>query len=513
MPFIDARDLPGGSEIVADLVVVGAGMAGIAIAREWAGSGRTVAFIESGGREFDKEVQDLYRGECVVRGPDNADRPFDDHMHQGRRRQLGGSGNVWGGKCVALDPADFARRDWIAHSGWPISRRQMQPFYDRASDLLGLPHFPPGETGLEDSARPQLVLDGGKRVFSATRHYSRYSGGVDPKGFDRFRTEPFAPGNITVWLHANVVELKLAPRGGRLERLDIACLNGKRHTARGRAYVLATGGIENARLLLASNSVEEAGVGNRADLVGRFFQGHMTYGPYDLAKGIASGLFLASDRKMALYTEGTEGKSHCVLAPTLAAQRRGRRGNSTFTLSRFPPKQQLAPNAEEAAIQDLARRLAATSAGQRLYGFFMTEHFPNADSRITLGSTSDALGMPRARLEWRYTEADWRSLEASVAAFAQEFAAAGLGRVCFPMRRSEFVATGASRHHMGTTRMHADPAEGVVDPNGRVHGVSNLYVAGSSVFPTSGIGNPTLTLIALTLRLSDHLKRQIGRMA
>src|SRR5690242_19969671 len=119
MPFIDARKLPGGSELMADLVVIGAGMAGLAIAREWAGSGRTVALIESGGRDFSQEVQDLAKGEGVMRGPDNPDRPFNDYVAQSRRRQLGGSGHIWGGKCVALDPADFARRDWIKGSGWP----------------------------------------------------------------------------------------------------------------------------------------------------------------------------------------------------------------------------------------------------------------------------------------------------------------------------------------------------------------------------------------------------------
>lgn len=514
MPFIDARELPGGSELMADLIVIGAGMAGIAIAREWASSGRTVAFIESGGRDFDPAVQDLYRGECVLKGPDNADRPFDDHMHQGRRRQFGGSGHVWGGKCVALDPADFARRDWVPKSGWPITRKAIQPYYNRASDLLGLPHFPPGEAGLEDPQRPQLGVDAGKRMFSAPRHYSRFTGALDAKLFDAFRTEPFQADNITVWLNANVTELKLAADGRQIERLDIATLNGKRHTARGRAYVLATGGIENARLLLASNSVEKAGVGNRADLVGRYFQGHMTYGPSDVAKGVASGVYLTQARNMALYTEGFELKSHCVLAPTLAAQRAEKRGNATFTLGNFSPERKLAAQPESLAIQQLARGVDGGEGDQRLYGFFMSEHFPNPDSRVTLGSGADALGMPRARLEWRYTSAEWRSLEASVAAISGDLAAAGLGRVCFPMERGQFIGgANASRHHMGTTRMNADPGEGVVDANSRVHGVSNLYVAGSSVFPTSGIGNPTLTLLAMTFRLSDHIKTEMKRAA
>ncbi|RYG36037.1 MAG: FAD-binding protein, partial [Burkholderiales bacterium] len=117
MPFIDARELPRDSEIASDLMIIGAGMAGLALAREWANSGFKVALLESGGRAFDPEVQELYRGEGVMRAPDNADKPFENYAYDSRRRMLGGSGNVWGGKCVALDPADFEQRDWIPDSG------------------------------------------------------------------------------------------------------------------------------------------------------------------------------------------------------------------------------------------------------------------------------------------------------------------------------------------------------------------------------------------------------------
>ena len=144
----------------------------------------------------------------------------------------------------------------------------------------------------------------------------------------------------------------------------------------------------------------------------------------------------------------------------------------------------------------------------------MSEHRPNPDSRVTLGDRTDALGMPRIRLEWTYSKADWDGLEAGIAALAGELGAAGVARLCWPLARSELLkAASPSRHHMGTTRMHADPREGVVDPQGRVHGTPNLYVAGSSVFPTSGIANPTLTLLALAFRLSDHLKQEMGARA
>ena len=169
------------------------------------------------------------------------------------------------------------------------------------------------------------------------------------------------------------------------------------------------------------------------------------------------------------------------------------------------------------ALRQVAEALAPSEGKPADTGcFFMTEHMPHPESRLTLGSTSDALGMPRLKLDFVWTEADWRSFESTIAAFAQALGEEGLARVVFPTDRSQFVAIAAkstSRHHMGATRMNKDPAKGVVDANSRVHGVANLYVAGSSVFPTSGIGNPTLTLLAMTMRLSDHLKSEMRRAA
>jgi len=520
MPFIDARDMPGDSEIVADLVIIGGGMAGLALARQWAGSGRSVAILESGGKGFDAATQDLYRGAGVMRGPDSPDVAFDDYVHQSRWRMLGGSGMIWGGKCVALDPADFARRDWVPDSGWPLSRQALQPYYDRACDLLEIPHFPPGETALREAGKPELKIDGARRFFSAPRRFTKFSGGVDKAAYDQWRFAPGTAANVTVYLNANVTELKLKPDRRALERLDLACLDGKRMTASGRAYVLATGGIENARLLLASNSVAAEGVGNGADLVGRHFQGHVTYWVDDRQRGLASGVYLSgTDHDMALYTAGSKGGAHCVFAPTLAGQKARRAGNATITLTPSRPAGATA-DLELKALQQLAANLdrgaAPAGADRQLSCFFMTEHMPNPQSRVSLGDTSDALGMPRVKLEWAWSEADWKSLESSVAAFGQALGEAGLGRVVFPAERSSFLAMAAaspSRHHMGTTRMHRDPAKGVVDADSRVHGVSNLYVAGSSVFPTSGIGNPTLTLLAMTLRLSDHLKTRIRSAA
>jgi len=512
MPFIDARGLPGDSEIVSDLMVIGAGMAGLTLAREWAKTGARVALLESGGETFDPEIQELYRGEGTMRGAGNADKPFDAYAATSRYRMLGGSGNIWGGKCVPLDPADFARRDWIPHSGWPVSRRSLQPYYDRACDLLEIERFGGGEEEPNWAGRPMLAVGRGRRFFSAPRHFTRYAGQIDAAAYDRWRRAPVGAANVTVYLNANVRELKLAGDRRSIERLDIACLNGRRHVGRARTYVLATGGIENARLLLASNSVDPRGVGNEADLVGRYFQGHNVYQAQDLKAGVTTGVwFSGGARNLDAYLVDQPTRPQVVLAPTLAGQRARKAGNFTCTLTGLPPR---AADAEWTALAQMSGQVdggaAGPSAGRDVGCFFMTEHLPNPDSRISLGATSDALGMPRVRVEWALSEADWKSFESSVAELARAMGEAGLGRVVFPATRSDYLRiASSSRHHMGTTRMHADPAQGVVDETSRVHGVSNLYVAGSSIFPTSGIGNPTLTLLAMTYRLSDHLKREM----
>jgi choline dehydrogenase-like flavoprotein len=142
----------------------------------------------------------------------------------------------------------------------------------------------------------------------------------------------------------------------------------------------------------------------------------------------------------------------------------------------------------------------------------MSEQLPNLESRIVLlPEHTDQLGMPRVFLDWVYSERDMVNLERSIAGLGDALGAEAKGRVRWPVTRGDLLSIlNTSRHHIGTTRMSSNPAHGVVDENCGVHGVDNLYIAGSSVFPTSGIANPTLTIIALAMRLSDHLKRDMG---
>lgn len=509
MPLTDARTLPDASRIEADIVIIGGGMAGLAIAHEFAGSSVRVAVLESGGPEPDMELQALYDGPGVMSGPGNPDRPINEYLGQSRVRALGGSGHVWGGKCGPLDEADFTRRAWRPLSGWPFGRRELKPFYDRACDLLKLPRFPVDDGPPESPALPAVGASDGP-LRSSPRAYSPVSGRIDPVAFAAFRDGPGLAANILVHTHINVTGIRL-DAGGAVDRLELRCLTGTRHEARGRIYILATGGVENARLLLASNADRPEGVGNASDLVGRCFQGHVTISTDDNdPRGDAEVAFVTA-ADLSLYDNQPRNRPHAVFALDLPTHERLGAGNCTLTLS-VRPKPDAAAGSTGAAAGQLAAVLETGPAVRRQDYFLMSEQAPHADSRITLADETDALGQRRARLDWRYTQADWDSLAASADGFGAAFATEGLGRVCWPIESEGLVRIlSPSRHHMGTTRMDPNPAEGVVDADCRVHGVANLFVAGSSVFPTSGLVNPTLTLTALAIRLADHLKTEIAR--
>jgi choline dehydrogenase-like flavoprotein len=287
----------------------------------------------------------------------------------------------------------------------------------------------------------------------------------------------------------------------------VRVLDGPEFSLRSRVVVLATGGIENARLLLASNGVEAAGLGNRHDLVGRFFMEH----PHT-----HSGEFLPSPvaRPLGLYQLHRRGGVDVlgVLALSAAVRRDARLAN--FTAS-------LAPRTQGGAFErDLGVVIAGFDAeGERAQGIprfaFSNEceQVPNPESRVQLAYERDALGMNRVTLKWRLASEDRDSLRRSHEILAREIGRAGLGRVKPGLSEPDGAwpaDLNGARHHMGTTRMHSDPKRGVVDADSRVHGIANLFVAGSSVFPTSGAANPTLTIVALALRLADHLKREFA---
>ena len=541
--FLDSNII---ADIDTDLCVVGSGPAGLSIANSFINSGFRVCVLESGGFGGESRTQSLNNGTSV--GPLSLD-PATSRM-----RAFGGSCNLWGGGCIALTEQDFEARSWVPESGWPISLEQMAPYYDRAEEFCGVTSRGVSKKlfGTEPSPATKKVMTG-----DLVDRYCDHS----PILFgDAYRARMERSSNITILLHANLLELMPCAAGNSIRQARIGALNGRRGTLKARYFVLACGGIENARLLLLSNSVSARGIGNEHDLVGRYFMDHPI---------VKLGVICASSKEQVIsratavagyseisLTDASQQQNrvlNCRVRPlavegpvprSIEALRRLRAGRrpeanedqsvkrSITSALRLQSPEPIADTGSEPdsiggllmdvglgagdLAQAMSRRLAGLPIVQTdhvdLFGFF--EQAPNRDSRITLGEDTDALGQRKVSVNWRLTDLDWRTYRFASKLFGARIADRFGGRfqpdhALDGEGEGDPAAVRSAAHHIGTTRMSADPSTGVVDTDCRVHGVDNLYVVGSSVFPTGGWAFPTLTIIALGLRVADCLAERL----
>ena len=524
--FIDFAEATSEALHGADLCIVGSGAAGITLAREFIGHPGKVLLIESGDALPDPATDDLYRGTMAPEGKVHVG------IHEGRARVFGGTTTLWGGQARPLAPIDFEQRDWVTASGWPFSADELKPYHERAGAILGLRDVDFGD----DLHRVFGVPHAGFDPEIVEPCYSRWS--PQPNFATAYRTRLAAAGNITVVRRANVTGILLSTDGTRVDGLELRGLGIEQgRVARAKFYVVCCGGIETPRLLLASERDRSAGVGNAHDLVGRYFQDHVS---------IRWAEFVPSDRSRvnALFNSFFRGRTkyYPLLAASEAFQRRHRILNISAAVVLDPP-----PDAGTEVFKRLLRSLRGGRLGglslaeagkllgssrelvrwayrigvQRrsyadprspLYLGSTIEQEPDFRSRVLLDTRVDALGMPRVILDWRLTPLLRTSLVAFARAVRGEFQRVGLGAVnLYPWLLTENdQCTDRMQdvyHHMGTTRMHADPRHGVVDADCRVHRIENLYIGSSSVFPTGGHSNPTFTLLLLCFRLADRLKK------
>lgn len=513
---IDARTLENNSLIEGDICIVGAGPAGISMALEWLHTPYKVILLEGGGFEVESEVQDLYRGKSI------GQRYFP--LQSARLHYFGGTSGHWAGFCSTLDPIDFKKRAWVPHSGWPIQFEDLNPFYPRAQKLLELG---PYEYSLEYWQKQQpgltpLPLD--KNVF-----WNKVWQFSPPTRFGTtYRDAITKARNIHLYTYANAVDIRANENVSEVKEVRVKNLAGKEHTVRARHFVLACSAIQNARLLLSSNKQAPNGLGNNHDVVGRFFMEHLE---------VASGdLFLTSPAALRLYLwQFFTTKMRTELAITAEKQEEYKILNGTASLwakerdEETPAFIDTFPDSAQATVKEWEEREQQFKAGETeiavpaLYKqfslFTRMEQSPNPKSRITLDRERDALGVPRVVLDWKLLPAEKRSIHKLYQLIGQQIGMAGIGRVRVQdwlqdVNDTNFPDTlGGGWHHMGTTRMHDDPKQGGVDANCKVHGIDNLFMAGSSCFTTGGTANPTLSLVALSLRLSDHLKEKIKQRA
>jgi choline dehydrogenase-like flavoprotein len=523
--IVDANRIPASGISDRDVCIIGAGAAGITLALELESTGQRITVIEAGGLEYDAACQRLLDGEA------SGDRY--PSLRDTRLSALGGSTGVWAGYCRPLEATDFESRDGTV--GWPFGRNTLDPFYRRAHEICDLGAFEYDADYWQSRLRHPLLLAGNQGARNLVFQVNALHFGA------RYRQRLEVSRNIELVLRAPVMRLHMSPARDRVERITVRSLDGHGFEVHARRFVLAVGGIENARLLLLSGGSPEQVPGNGSGLVGRYFTDHPFVDPGYL---LLTGGALRLDHYFP-QPAGAEGSSALVrgalsLDPAVLERDHLQGGAVLFypryeaheafatagvkdfleAISKFRGKSvpgetglrlaraMRAPH--QVAIAMLRKLLVADGPARRwrLRAMFETES--QYDNRVTLGRERDELGRPQARVEWRLSERDLRSMRLFMHRLDESFRRASLGHVELGFDDDISGWRGAAiggKHHMGTTRMHRDATQGVVDPDALVHGTSNLFIAGSSVFPGGGFANPTLTIVALAIRLADHLKQ------
>lgn len=535
--FIDTRKIEQGTVVESTVCIIGGGVAGITLAMELDRQGIDVCLLESGGFNPDDGTRDLYRGEDVGEWRYN----FADGS---RSRFLGGSSNCWGGWCRPLDPWDFEKRDWVAHSGWPFGLDELAPYYARTHPLLKLgpnnfdPDFWERSIGRPDVRRMPLVSG---KVRDTISQFS------PPARFGKLYRDVLKRSNrIRVYLYANATNIDTDRPASTVSRVQVSTLTGRQVEVSARLFVLATGGIENARLLLASNKVQPGGLGNGNDLVGRFFMDHPRLFSGSIRFSREWSRNKLSDVKYHYQNAAVAAHGTCIahqfaLQPEVL-QEEGILNARVWFSSVFPGEGSEGAQALFRCKQALLQKeqddwklskdiltMVAHPLDTIGYGYtrlfqprwlirgvkfqLIVEPEPDPDSRVMLSPTQkDQLGMPRVRVDWRLGSKVQRTFDRTLAILAEDMRRSGVAQVDLdpPIEGSKWPSDlEGTWHHMGTTRMHDSPKHGVVDRDCKVHGMNNLYVAGSSLFPTAGANFPTITLAALAFRLSEHLAREL----
>jgi choline dehydrogenase-like flavoprotein len=533
--LFDLREDPGAIDVPSDVCVVGAGAAGITLARRLVQRGYSVCLLESGGLDYERATQDLYRGA-------NIGMPYYE-LDQSRLRFFGGTVAIWGGRCALMDPIDFMKRPWVPHSGWPIGRPELDPYYREAHEIFEIGRFNYEDEVWRELGLADPHLDPAKLDIKLWR-FDEVS-----ERFTAMRAQDlFAAPKLRVLLHANAIKLQAGENAATIDHIEVRPLGGNIRKVRAGHYVLAGGAIENSRLLLASNDVEPRGIGNRNDHVGRCFMEHPagriarieTTQPYRIwalfqKRFMPSGPPLAPALRLGDKAQREHGALNSIV--TFKLQRDPSRGATFGNKIYHRMVHSVAPTIRGRKLDQLYRGVRAwvhhnvrntveqarARAGlTNLYVILRGEQAPNPDSRVVLSSERDALGQPRADLDWRLSDIDKHTARVMTQVIDAEFRHLGLGSAVpsdwladpspqWPIDPSVGNHPLANYHQMGGTRMSGGPSEGVVDSDCRVHGYANLYVAGSSTFTTSGWANPTLTIAALALRLADHLAARLSR--
>ena len=515
--FMQATDLRQAPLPQVDLCIIGAGPAGLTMAGRLADSGLRIALLESGQRNgaLDKATEAMNTGTSSL-----SDYPF----QYSRVRGFGGTSLRWTGACVQLDPDDFEVRDWVPHSGWPITADDLIPYYAEAAPIYGLVDDTPYLPIVRDTP---LHGDGLEARFAQLTKTTNLSHQFEPI-IDR-------SNSITCLLGATATGFDTSPNGSQITGVELHDSAGDVHHIKARATVLATGGIEAPRLMLRAKPAQKSAMGPAANIIGRYHMEHPIR---------SMGVIKVPDaqRHMLGFTNFTSTNNadlQGVFGLDLQTRTRHRLLNMHFRAYRFHPLEndpsiirlkEIAGGAGLSMGKVFSEMAPKTIAKWARYGVWhlwnqrarsarfdhlrllaFLEQEPDPDNRVTLSNETDPFGQPLPHLKLTTSALMKDSVARSLEVIETQLRARGLSD--FDLSEPQHLAHYGSYgyHHMGATRMSATSTQGVVDANCKVHGLENLFIASSSVFPTGGAANPTLTISALALRLSLHLTQTLFR--
>lgn len=575
---------PANTEFETDVVIIGGGPAGLAIAREFIGHDASVLVLESGLEVEEKAHMDLNRLSSDGEPSSAAAIAFRKAYHGAncaafdqeaqpygiRMRTLGGSAGYWGGRSAVFDKTDFSRRDWMPFSGWPISRESLEGYFERGAQVLNL------GPNIYDEKLWRLIDPDGRikrpRVdpTKLSSHFWQFARSrLKPSEMTNFKNDykVLESDNVRTLINATVTHINTDEAGTSFESLEISTIAGVRSKVKAKRCVMACGCIENARLLLVSNRKHPKGLGNQHDVVGRYLMDH---------PGTRIGCFRGADAKAASYMGffSVRNQDRLIMythgftpSPELQASEKLHNAG-IYTLP------EIAHDDPIAAVRRLVHMrskniaadlwatvrscgLLATSVGVRIFQSKLTPEFvqnfvinlvmrmnpdfvvrvfqakgvphkldaiglhimleqkADPESRVVLTDERDSLGLPRVHVHWKISDMDRHTAVRVSQVLKQEVMRAGMPEPVMEdwveQNRPQDAPLVDMAHSIGATRMSDDPRTGVVDQRCEVHGVKGLYIAGASVFPTSGQCNPTLMIVSLAIRVADFIKADLRR--
>ncbi|MFK5893267.1 MAG: GMC family oxidoreductase [Pseudomonadota bacterium] len=525
--IIDVNKLDSNATITSDICIMGGGVAGIVLANELKKHNKSIVIIESGDEVLNPETQSLYSGDVI-----NDIYPNPEYS---RLRMLGGSSNHWENNTSPLDKMDFEKREWVDNSGWPIQLSDLEDYYLKAGVYCGTKND--GYQTQTWAARLNHEVLGSKRNILETGIAKVSTPPV--RFFTEYGKALSEAENVKIYKNSNIVDIDYNSSSEKIEKVYFETSPGKRHTVDSKIFIMCFGGLENARMLLHFNQKNSNKIGNYYDNVGRYFMDHPVvragqlfpndierfslYQGNDLETRVVLGYFKLSESTLK------KNKLNNIRVPLVA--------NTNYIMSDGISSSHILGDALSAGelpddfsshITNILKDIDMIAEGvsrkkfdtklfdkaDEIYGYqlpIMLEQTPDRNNRIILGEKNDIYGIKKIVIDWKLKEADKANLWKSLEIIAQEFGAESLGRIRMLKERSIRIwrdQLGFGHHHMGTTRMSSDYKKGVVDKKHLVYSTKNLFIAGSSVFPTGGHVPPTLTIVAMSIRLADIISKE-----